>query len=37
MKTNPISHKDVIDRFVNYGESNFETTSIKNHSDIRSK
>ena len=24
MKTNSISHKDVIDRFVSYGESNFE-------------
>ena len=37
MKTNSISHKDVIDRFVSYGESNFETTSVNNHSDTRSK
>ena len=37
MKTNSISHKDVIDRFVSYGESNFETTSVNNHSDGRSK
>ena len=31
MKTNPISHKDVIDRFVSYGENNFETTSVNNN------
>ena len=37
MKTNSISHKDVIDRFVSYGESNFETTSVNNYSDVRSK
>ena len=37
MKTNSLSHKDVIDRFVSYGESNFETSSVNNHSDTRSK
>jgi len=37
MKTNSTSHKDVIDRFVSYGENNFETTSVNNHSDTRSK
>ena len=37
MKTNSISHKDVIDRFVSYGENNFETTSVNNHSDNKSK
>jgi len=28
MKTNSISHKDVIDRFVSYGESNFELPQL---------
>ncbi len=37
MKTDSISHKDVIERFVGYGESNFENTSVGNHSDQRSK